>query len=182
DGIERVGEIDTVVFEKTGTLTNGFPILINESAVSDEILRAAGAIAAASSHPYAKAVAAGAQERFSKNGLASGVEETPGKGLERETPGGKERLGSAAWCGVADGERHATLWFTRPGAPPVPFQFEDVLRPDAAETIIGLERAACSVHLLSGDREEAVQKAAAATGIEDWRAGLKRQDKKAILD
>jgi Cu2+-exporting ATPase len=182
DGLERLAEIDTVVFDKTGTLTNGFPVLINGSAIPDEILRAAGTIAAASSHPYAKAVAAAAQERFGKTGLSTGVTETPAKGLARETPAGEERLGSAAWCGVAEGEKHATLWFTRPGAPPVPFQFEDVLRPDAAETIVELKRTGYAVHLLSGDRMEAVSKAAAATGITDWRAALQPQDKITILE
>jgi Cu2+-exporting ATPase len=177
DGLERLAEVDTVVFDKTGTLSNGFPVVINGSAISDEILRAAGAIAAASSHPYAKAVAAAAQERFGKIGLSVGVTETPGKGLARETPAGDERLGSAAWCGAADGEKHATLWFTHFGAPPVAFQLEDVLRSDSAETIAEFKRAGYAVHLLSGDREETVRTAAAATGIEDWCAGLKPQDK-----
>jgi Cu2+-exporting ATPase len=182
DGLERLAEIDTVVFDKTGTLTNGFPVLINGSAISDEVLHAAGAIAAASSHPYARAVAAAAQTRFGKAELAGGVTETPGKGLARETLGGQERLGSAAWCGVAEGERHATPWFVRTGAQPVAFQFEDVLRLDAVETITALKRAGYTVHLLSGDRQETVKVAAAATGIDDWRAALNPQDKIGVLN
>jgi Cu2+-exporting ATPase len=181
DGLERLAEADTIVFDKTGTLTNGFPVLINGSTIPDETLRAAGAIAVASSHPYAKAVAAAAQARFGKTELASGVTETPGRGLARETPAGEERLGSAAWCGVADGETDATLWFTRPGTPPVPFQFKDVLRPQAAETVTELKRAGYTVQLLSGDRTGAVSIAAAAAGIEDWRASLTPEDKVSML-
>jgi Cu2+-exporting ATPase len=182
DGLERLAETDTVVLDKTGTLTNGFPVLINGAAISDGILRAAGMIAVASSHPYAKAVAAAAQERFGRIEIASGVVETPGNGLAREVPQGEERLGSAVWCSVADGEKDATLWFTRPGALPIAFQFEDVLRPDAAATITELKRTGYGVHLLSGDRVGAVSIAAAAAGIEDWRGSLKPEDKIAMLN
>jgi Cu2+-exporting ATPase len=181
DALERLAEVDTVAFDKTGTLTNGFPVLINGSTIPDEILSAAGAIASASSHPYAKAVAAAAQQRFGKTGLASGVTETPGKGLAWETPAGEERLGSAGWCGVTEETKHAALWFRRPAAPPVPFQFEDVLRPQAAETIGELKRAGYAVHLLSGDQMGAVSIAAAAAGIEDWHGGMKPEDKIAML-
>ncbi len=178
DGLERLAETDTVVFDKTGTLTAGVPSLVNGKAIEADDLRAAAALAAASRHPYAQAVAAAAKERFGSVQAVSGVEESPGAGLRRALEGGEERLGSAAWCGV-DPERASTasLWYIRPGLEPIAFRFEDTIREDAAETVAALRRAKYRVLLLSGDRAAPVEAAAAAAHIDEWQAGLKPQEK-----
>ena len=178
DGLERLAETDTVVFDKTGTLTAGVPSLVNGKAIEADDLRAAAALAAASRHPYAQAVAAAAKERFGSVQAVSGVEESPGAGLRRALEGGEERLGSAAWCGV-DPERASTasLWYVRPGSEPIAFRFEDTIREDAAETVAALRRAKYRVLLLSGDRAAPVEAAAAAAHIDEWQAGLKPQEK-----
>ena len=95
DGLERVAEADMVVFDKTGTLTLGRPELVNDAAISDEVLESAAALAAASKHPYAQAVVAAARNRQIAVAAPEGVEETPGRGLVRILPCGEERLGSA---------------------------------------------------------------------------------------
>jgi len=183
DGLERLAETDCAVFDKTGTLTAGIPSLANGSAIGDEVLRAAAALAAASRHPYAQAVVHAARERFGTVPSVSGVEEAPGSGLCRFSAAGEERLGSAAWCGI--GSEHAasaSLWFTQPGAEPVAFLFEDKVRDDAAETVEALRRAHFAVSLLSGDRSEAVAAAAHAVHIEEWHAAMKPHEKIARLE
>ena len=178
DGLERLADADTVVFDKTGTLTAGVPSLANGAGIADADLKAAAALATSSRHPYAQAVTAAAKARFGSVHAVSGIEETPGAGLCRVTDAGEERLGSASWCGVSQGEAGAaSLWYARPGAKPVAFRFEDKLREDAAETISVLKNADYEIVLLSGDREEAVKIAASAAGIEDWHAALKPQEK-----
>ncbi len=183
DGLERLAETDIAVFDKTGTLTAGVPSLANETAIDEGALKAAAALAAASRHPYAQAVAQAARERFGAVPAASGVDETPGFGLRRVTSAGEERLGSAAWCGF-DAERaaDASLWYVRPGAAPVAFQFEDKLREDARATVEALRKAQFQVALLSGDRAGAVEAAAKAAHIEEWRAGMKPDEKIAYLE
>ncbi|WKW50245.1 heavy metal translocating P-type ATPase [Rhodomicrobium lacus] len=183
DGLERLAETDVAVFDKTGTLTAGIPSLANGDAIDDATLKSASALAAASRHPYAQAVAQAAKARFGAVSAAGGVEEKPGFGLRWATDGGEERLGSAAWCGVDDAQASsASLWYTRPGAAPVAFRFEDKLREDAAATVDALTRAGYRVELLSGDRIEAVASAASAAHIAEWRAGLKPDEKIARLD
>jgi P-type Cu2+ transporter len=183
DGLERIAEIDMVVFDKTGTLTLGKPQLIDNEAVSDDLLARAAALAAASRHPYARALVAGAEQRLGAVVPASDVTETPGEGLAATTTDGDLRLGSAAWCG-AEGEESegAEVWYRQGDGRPVRFRFVDTMRPDAAETVAALKRQGFAVALLSGDRTAAVEQAARDAGIETWHAELKPAGKIAWLE
>jgi Cu2+-exporting ATPase len=184
DGLERLAEVDTVVFDKTGTLTHGVPTLANGDGIADDVLKAAGQLASSSRHPYARAVAEAARARFGAVTLAPGVQETPGAGLVRYDTGGiEERLGSAEWCGIWQADRlEASLWYLKGDAAAVAFLFADELRPHARETVASLRSAGYRVLILSGDRPDAVHKAADALGIEDWSAQFKPADKIARLD
>ena len=173
DGLERVAETDMVVFDKTGTLTLGRPELVNDAAISDEVLEAAARLAAASKHPYAQAVVAAARNRKIAVAAPEGVEETPGRGLVRTLAFGEERLGSAEWCGIAPGRGGPSeVWYARDWRVPVCFRFADALRSDAAVVIEELKRRGYAVALLSGDRKVAVEQAARATGIATWQSEL----------
>jgi Cu2+-exporting ATPase len=204
DGLERLAEIDTVVFDKTGTLTLGEPALRNGHAVSSEVLASAAVLAAASRHPYARAVVRAATAAGLPARPADNVREVPGCGLERPATGSdpsppssglecdgrsegsgpaSERLGSADWCGVAgrSGET-APVWYRGSDGSTVALHLEDHLRPDAAEVVRRLHAAGLATELLSGDRTSAVEAAAAGAGIADWRAGQRPADKIARLD
>ena len=184
DGLERLSDVDTVVLDKTGTLTVGEPRLVDAAAYPADILAAAAACATASRHPYSRAVVAAATERGIAVTAASGVEETPGAGLKRPTALGEERLGSASWVGAApEAGDGAALWYRAPGSTaPVVFRFQDRLRPDAIEVVARLERAGFAVELLSGDRKENVAAAAADTGIAVWRGEQLPGDKIARIE
>jgi len=189
DGLERIAEIDLVVFDKTGTLTLGKPQLIDETDISDAGLADAAALAAASHHPYAKALVVAAQERLGAVQPASGIGETPGEGLVRREGKKEERLGSAAWCGAeadasegTEGSQGAEVWYRRGQEQPVRFRFADAIRPDAAETVAALKRQGYAIALLSGDRAGIVEETARATGIDTWHAGLKPAGKIAWLE
>src|SRR5690606_37058832 len=164
-------EADTIVLDKTGTLTLGEPRLVAPETCSDELLSRAAALAAASRHPYARAVVKEARARGLDPVAATNVREVAGAGLVWETEYGEERLGSATWCGIAgEAGEVATLWYKPTGGDPVALRFEDRLRPDAAEAIAGLKRAGYCVELLSGDRPAAVEAAAREAGIDVWHA------------
>ncbi|MGD9501400.1 MAG: heavy metal translocating P-type ATPase [Methyloceanibacter sp.] len=181
DGLERIAEIDLVVFDKTGTLTLGRPELAEGEAIADPALAAAASLAAASRHPYAKAIVATAEKRLGSVAPASGIEETPGLGLARSTPQGEERLGSAAWCGVESEGEESEVWYRRGTEPPVRFRFTDTLRSDAGELMTALKAQGFGLALLSGDRAAVAERVAREAGIDDWRAELKPADKIAWL-
>ncbi|MEM8744521.1 MAG: heavy metal translocating P-type ATPase [Pseudomonadota bacterium] len=180
DALERLAESDWVVFDKTGTLTLGRPILLNASEISDTRLRAAAALASASTHPYAKAVVEAAHTRLGNVRVAKDVEEVPGEGLRRKTSKGEERLGAPGWCGVRE-KTSASLWYRSPTGQKVAFRFSEALRPDAAETVRHLEDRNLGVTLLSGDRAQAVQTMAEGAGIADWRGPVNPAEKIAYL-
>jgi P-type Cu2+ transporter len=182
DGLEKLSEVDTVIFDKTGTLTEGQPALADAATIDADVLRGAAALAVASRHPYAVAVAVAARKRFGPITPVPGIVEQCGYGLKATTAGGEARLGSAEWCGAGGADPAASLYYAAPGREPVGFRFADPLRPDAAEIVRELMAAGFTVEILSGDRAEAVEPVAAALGITAWRARCKPQEKIARLE
>ena len=163
DALERIAAVDHVVFDKTGTLTLGEPKLTG--AFSQDALANAAMLARASRHPFSRAIAHAAGTGL----VASSIVEHPGEGVSGVIDGRKAKLGSAAYIGAA-GQGGSELWFAIEGDAPIPFHFEDALRPEAKETVARLRRMGLSVELLSGDSSERVAVAAAAAGIDQWRA------------
>ena len=158
DALERLAAVDCVVMDKTGTLTLGRPRLLNRDRIAPDDLALAGALAAASRHPLASALA-----EASGAAPLSGVHEVAGQGLER----GEVRLGSRSWCGVGGAAESGAseLWLRRPGREPVRFLLADAPRPDARATVAALRARGLELELLSGDRGAAVARVAAETGI-----------------
>jgi P-type Cu2+ transporter len=178
--LERLAEVDTVVLDKTGTLTRGRPVLEVGAPIDREALAVAARLAGASRHPLARALAAVAPDVPP----ADGVEEVPGCGLRWSGPAGEVRLGSRAWCGVEGGDESTgmELWLVCPEAGPVRFAFTDEVRRDAGAVVAALGARGLAVELLSGDRAPAVAEAAAAVGIGEWRAGVSPAAKTARLE
>ena len=169
--LERLAEVDHVVFDKTGVLTEGRPRLIDPDPAA--VIMAAP-LARASAHPLARALAAEAGVTV----MADGVVETAGQGIEGRIAGVPARLGRAAFVGVSDATPNETeLWFRKDGAAPIRFTFEDSLRADAADVVAALQGRGLTVEILSGDAAGPVAHAARSLGITAWSAGLTPQGK-----
>jgi Cu2+-exporting ATPase len=177
--LERLATADTVVFDKTGTLTLGKPALVDADKIAPEALRLAAGMARNSAHPLARALAQARAEAP----VIEGTRELPGCGLSLLCAGGEIRLGSRAWCGIAEDDVEAgmELWLARPGHPPLRFAFADAPRSDAAAVIAALKQRGYGVTLISGDRGPAVQTVAMALGIGDWHARITPAGKTAFL-
>jgi Cu2+-exporting ATPase len=178
--LERFAEIDCVVFDKTGTLTYGQPDLLDPETIADGDLRLAASLGAISRHPLSQAVVRAAEERFGTVTAAPDALETAGAGVEA----GGVRIGSAAWCGIADAlpQDTTTLWLTRPGVAPVAFRFHDRLRPDARAAVEALHRRGLHTVILSGDEQGPVTAVARELGIAEAHARLSPKDKIAYLE
>lgn len=169
--LERLAEVDTVVFDKTGTLTMGQPQLVRADLPQD-LRPVALALAEASSHPLARALAAG-MEGVEPAALEA-VTERPGQGVEATWQGQRVRLGRADWL-AADGDEGGAMlssWLAIEGQRPFRLEFTDRLRPGAGECVARLHAQGRRVILLSGDRPAAVAHLAQELGVGEWHAGV----------
>jgi Cu2+-exporting ATPase len=169
--LERLAGVDHVIFDKTGVLTRGRPELVD---APSEALAQAAILARASRHPLARSLAQAA----GPGPVAEDAVETAGAGLCGRVDGRPARLGRADFVGAGDGAGTETeLWFAIEGSEAIRFRFVDQVRSDAARTVARLRAMGLGVEILSGDVEGAVAAAAAAAGVETWRAGVSPLDK-----
>ena len=174
--LERLAEIDHIVFDKTGVLTMGRPVLID--AIPAAVAMAAP-LARASSHPLARALAAACDGTE----IAERVVETPGRGVEGWIAGAHARQGRADFVGVDGAPSSETeLWFAFDGETKFRFRFRDRVRADARETISALRAQGLSVEILSGDVPAAVEQIARELGVETWRGAMTPEDKSRAID
>lgn len=174
--LERLAEIDHVVFDKTGVLTEGRPALVG---APQAVIAMAAPLARASSHPMARAVTRAAGE----GPVATDVVEHAGLGVEGLIDGRRARLGRAAFVGASTLRSGETeLWFGFEGETKVRLQFSDVVRPDAAATIKALGARGITVEILSGDQVGAVGAVADTLGVTAWKAGMLPQEKAEAID
>jgi Cu2+-exporting ATPase len=182
DALERLAAVDTIVFDKTGTLTEGRPQLVNAGEIPADALAHAAALARHSRHPLAQAVAAAMDRPFL---VAKDIAEVPGAGLMGDIGGLGIKLGSRAFCGVAEAagaDEEMEIWLARPNLPAQRFVFADRPRADAAAVIGQLKGRGYRLALLSGDRPSVVGRIARDVGIEDWQARCLPADKVARLE
>ncbi|MFF2010022.1 heavy metal translocating P-type ATPase [Streptomyces sp. NPDC058195] len=199
--MERLGRIDTVALDKTGTLTEGTPYVTDLRPLhgrgldDDGLLRLAASAEHPSEHPLARAVVAAAHERGLALSEAEGFTSTPGQGVTATVDGHLVTVGAPAR--LLDGASHephrkavaeleeagrTTVVVLRDGVPVGVLGIADRLRPDAAATVAALTRLTGRVPvLLTGDNERAAAQLAAEVGITEVRAGLLPQDKVAAV-
>ncbi|MFD7812112.1 heavy metal translocating P-type ATPase [Streptomyces sp. NPDC059785] len=201
--MERLGHVDTVALDKTGTLTQGTPRLTDLHALpgsgltEDELLTLAAAAEHPSEHPLARAVVAAAHARRLSLPAAEDFTAAPGRGVRATVRGRVIEAGSparlldrpgAGSAGVRDlvdevraAGRTAVLVLAD-GRPAGVLGIADELRPDAAAAVSALTAlTGAAPLLLTGDNERAAAPQAAGSGITDVRAGLLPEDKVAAV-
>lgn len=191
--IEQLCDVDTVVFDKTGTITEGAlnvgkvePLGITE----DELISIASSVSASSLHPASKAVVALCRERGLVLRNAENVKEYIGKGVSGSFSGIRVTFGSLAWAeeeNMIFPENMVSDETTRTG--PVNYLaidgkvvgrifFEDRLRPEAAESISELKNNGINkTVVLTGDKSAASEKISASAGVDETYSGLMPVDK-----
>jgi Cu+-exporting ATPase len=198
--LESSGLIDTVVFDKTGTITSGQMAVTEAMAAPGtepaELLRYAGAVEQASEHPIATALSEAAAARVGPLPAAEGFQALPGLGARaivdgREVIVGQEKLlhdhGIAIppelagdWRSWAHEGQTVVLvgWDGRlRGA----FAVADTIKPSAQAAVTELRRLGLRPVLLTGDNEATARAVATAVGIDDAIAGVLPADKAAAI-
>jgi Cu+-exporting ATPase len=187
--LESSGMIDTVVFDKTGTITSGQMTVTALAAAPGtepaELLRYAAAVERASEHPVAAAICAAAPAEPRPE--VDAFQALPGRGARgvvdgRQVVVGHERL--LRDLGIAIPPRLASQWaqWERAGQTTVLVGWDgrlhgalavgDAIKPSAAAAVDGLRRLGLRPVLLTGDNEATARAVAAAVGIEEVIAGI----------
>ena len=179
-GLERAAKVTEVAFDKTGTLTLGRIRFAGQLSGRSDDLALAAALARHSHHPLSRALVAAAPDARCSSPPCARV---PGEGLEASlVGGGMLRLGSAPFCGGAEGDSGGTeVCLGRDGRVIAVFAFEDVIRPDAGEAVASLVASGREVEILSGDGASAVARVARRLGIARFAARLSPEAKMARL-
>ena len=174
DALDTLGRATDIVFDKTGTLSDGRPVLVATEEFDIEgaqALRIAAALERDSGHPLAAA--------FARHGnpatQATAVQAVPGRGVQGEVDGRQWRLGRADFAGggVDDG----ALWLGDGTGAGARFTLQERVRPDAAETLAALRAQGLQVHLASGDGQAAVDRMAATLPLDGIHARQSPEDK-----
>lgn len=176
DALEKLARVDTVVLDKTGTLTLGRPALFSEADIDDETLALAASLGRTSRHPLSQALVRAAANRNLALFELTDVEERPGEGLTGMWKGASVRLGSRAFCGLEEQEVASDgcleIVFAGPEGRPIVVRFEDQLRPGARAAIETLKAGGLGVQILSGDRPAAVARVARELGITEAHSSM----------
>ena len=185
DALERLAEVDTVVFDKTGTLTLPQPTLANADEISPEDLELAGALALASKHPLAKAIAEAAR---AKTPLAA--HEFPGQGVTafhrgqahearrgRLLRGARRRRKRSRRAGPTPRSSPSRVSSARRCSPSGRRRGRDAREDRSREASARATRSRC----FRATGSEAVAAVARELGISKFQAGMKPADKIARL-
>ena len=177
--MEQAGHIDTVVLDKTGTLTQGKPdiaaIWTAPNISEDTLFQAAAAVEQHAAHPLAKAIVSHAAERGIAIPTATQPETEAGAGLQAQVDGiGLVKVGKPDFAHFRLPETITDdIWqiaslvaVSINGEAAGAFALADPLKPDSAEAIARLHAHGISVYILSGDNAATVSHIANALGID----------------
>jgi Cu+-exporting ATPase len=159
--LEQTRRIDTVLLDKTGTVTEGHMQLVDvqpmNGADADDLVRAAGAVESASEHPIAQAVTRAARERQADLPAVEDFVNLPGIGVRGVVDGRLVEVGRANGAGIAvswDGVLRGTL------------VVRDTVKSTSAEAVRGLRELGLRPVLVTGDARVTADQVAGEVGIE----------------
>ncbi|MDR3475249.1 MAG: cation-translocating P-type ATPase [Devosia sp.] len=187
--LETLGKVDTVVLDKTGTLTFGRPevsrVLPADGVSAETLLAAAATAEALSEHPLGKAIIAHADTRGIHPAVATGFRYEPGRGITARDDEGAIFVGNAAWMNAhgVDGLpaeeafEGTPIFVARQERLLGHIIVEDRVRPEARRAVDQLKQMNIDVHLLTGDTEQVAARVATDLGIRVVEAGLLPTDK-----
>ncbi|MBL8844099.1 MAG: cadmium-translocating P-type ATPase [Planctomycetes bacterium] len=193
--LESAARIDTVVLDKTGTITAGAPSLVAVRPVAglsaEQLLRAAASVESRSEHPLARAIVAGARARGLELRPVDDFRSEAGRGVAARVDGVQVLVGQLDWLsarGIAIDELEERLAPTSDAARLIAdvaidgraagrLELSDRLAPGAADAIARLRSAGLRLVMASGDRAATARAIAAEVGLEEVAAPLRPEAK-----
>ncbi|MFO7689525.1 MAG: heavy metal translocating P-type ATPase [Cryobacterium sp.] len=189
--LEATRRVDTIVLDKTGTVTTGRMSVVSTSTVGradvDELMRLAGAAESGSEHPIAAAITAAAAARGTVP-AAESFSSTAGLGVQALVDGHLVLVGRGQWMtdtwgivlptelqanvDTGEGLGHTVVLVAWDGVAKGMIAVADTVKDSSATAVAAFTRLGLSVMLLTGDNERAARAVAASVGITDVRSGV----------
>jgi P-type Cu+ transporter len=199
EALEILERVDTLIVDKTGTLTEGKPklttIINNEQTTEDELLRLLASLERGSEHPLASALLAAAEERSLQLSEAEDFLAVPGKGVTGRVDGRRIALGNAALFQDMNvfisefqdqaellGKEGATVMFVALDDAPVGFvAVADPIKKNAENIIRQLHEEGLRIVMVTGDNARTADAIAHKLGIDEIEAEVLPQQKAEIV-
>ncbi len=200
EALERLEKIDTLVVDKTGTLTEGRPKVVAVEAVGttskSDLLRFAAALERSSEHPLAAAIVRAAQDSDLQIPAVDAFEAVTGKGVIGTVEAKKIALGNAKLLrdrnvdtssldGIADRLRQegaTAIYVTIDGVPAGVVAVADPIKATTADVIAQLKAAGVRVVMLTGDNRTTADAVARQLGIDEVIADVLPDQKSAVIE
>jgi len=193
--LEQLGRVDTVVLDKTGTLTFGVPrvaaLLPHAGTDPRQLLAAAASAELRSEHPLGKTLVEFAREQDCVLEEPARFAYTPGRGIAAQLTGGEVLVGNQAWMRARGIEPQAGLFAAYPEASEVfvaqggrllgGIAIADAVRPEARAAVAAIRSLGIRTVLLTGDAARIAQSVARQLGITEVSAELLPEDKLARI-
>ena len=195
EALETAHRMDTVVLDKTGTITAGKPVLTDIRVVGDvqegELLALVAGAEADSEHPLAAAVVVGARERGVTAGVAAGFDSVTGKGVQATVDGHAVLIGNTALltsvgidatdldpiAAEFSAQAKTPVMVAIDGRPAGVLAVADTVKDDSAEAISALRHLGVDVVMITGDNARTAAAIARQVGIEHVLAQVLPQHK-----
>jgi Cu+-exporting ATPase len=199
EALERFEKVDTLIVDKTGTLTEGRPSVTAVRAAAgfddNDLLRLAASLERGSEHPLADALLRAAKARGLALSEASEFDSPVGKGVLGVVDGKRLVLGGAALMadhravlGNLETQAEAlrrdgatAVFMTIDGEPACVFAIADPIKPSAAAAVSALQADGVRLVMVTGDNETTARAVAAQLGIDDVEAQVLPQDKARVI-
>lgn len=199
DALQRARKVDTVVLDKTGTLTLGRPAVAFAEAAEGfggrELVAIAASVEALSEHPAARAITEYARAEGVSRREARHFAAHPGRGASAVVEGRRVLVGSPAFLagagvgtapvdahlGRAAGEGATPVVVAVGGVVAGVFGVADTVRPGAREAVEGLKQRGVEIMMLTGDVEAAAGRVAELTGVAKVRARVTPEEKARVV-
>jgi len=198
--LESTRKVDTIVLDKTGTVTTGkmglVDVVLGSSATREELLRLGGAIEDASEHPIARAISAAAREQIGALPAVEGFTNREGLGVEGVVDGHGVQVGRSwlmdEWSlkipaeldrarSAAESTGKTAVLVAWDGEVRGLFVVADTVKPTSAEAVAALKKLGLRPVLLTGDNRATAEAVAAEVGIAEVIAEVMPSDKADVI-
>jgi P-type Cu+ transporter len=196
EALEIMEKVDTIIVDKTGTLTEGKPsvteIVPAEGFEQDELLRLAASVEQNSEHPLAAALVNAAKDRKLQLDKPSDFNSSTGGGVSAKVDGKTVLVGKRTFLEEAEvesldtlrdradelqGKGHTVIFAAVDGRAAGILAVSDPIKPNTYKAIKALHELGLKIHMVTGDNEQTARSVADELGIDEVRAGVVPEDK-----